>query len=47
MVKSSTAIQFCTVGYMLVWLANNPDILDRVTVLVLDEAHERSTDQGE
>eukprot|EP00915_Cephaloidophora_sp_WS-2016_P003296 GHVH01004425.1.p1 GENE.GHVH01004425.1~~GHVH01004425.1.p1 ORF type:complete len:2024 (+),score=220.28 GHVH01004425.1:135-6206(+) len=38
-------IIFATTGYLLQWFAHNPNALDQVTHLVLDEVHERTIDQ--
>ena len=43
-VSSDTHITYCTPAYLVQLLCHNPDALHRITHVVLDEAHERSTD---
>lgn len=37
-------ILFSTTGYLVQWLSKNPNVLEKCTHVVLDEAHERSVD---
>ncbi|KAF0774834.1 hypothetical protein AaE_001465, partial [Aphanomyces astaci] len=42
--SDATQITYVTTGYMLERLIHSPDSVDRVSHLILDEAHERSMD---
>ncbi|RHZ09726.1 hypothetical protein DYB37_014037, partial [Aphanomyces astaci] len=42
--SEATQITYVTTGYMLERLIHSPDSVDRVSHLILDEAHERSMD---
>lgn len=44
MVSSKTKITYVTTGYMVERLIHDPDALQKITHLVLDEVHERSMD---